>query len=177
MVEQELSSILQEVWSPSSTLRDLTSIYQSLNRKDRQMPPKKKGAASPIKKEPTSTSLVPVTPTLSVPEPVKSELDEMKKDGEKNKQDNLSLAKEMPTEMYEGIKEALIEAGVKESEIEEAMKYVLPPEVWQELIRNYYKQKPKNLVSGARTLPAPQQQITTESQKKRFKKLAGILKD
>lgn len=94
----------------------------------------------------------------------------MKKQAEQDREKLIALAKEDPKALLTGIGRQLAILGVEENEIEKAMNYVLPPDVWRMATQMYTKQK--RLGSGAKALPAAQ---LAESQKKRFKKLAGII--
>ena len=100
-------------------------------------------------------------------------LDLMKtKAAQRNETELIALARNNPKGMWKGISAELFKIGVEENEIEKEMSYVLPPDVWAALVKSYSEQEPKKLGSGAKALPAAQ---LAESQKKRFKKLAGII--
>jgi len=94
----------------------------------------------------------------------------MKKQAEQDKENLIALAKEEPRALLTGIGRQLATLGVERGQLQQAIQDVLPPEVWRIATQFYTSQK--RLGPRARALPAAQ---LAESQKKRFKKLAGII--
>ena len=94
----------------------------------------------------------------------------MKKQAEQDKEKLIALAKEEPRALLTGIGRQLATLGVERGQLQQVIQDVLPPEVWRIATQFYTSQK--RLGPRARALPAAQ---LAESQKKRFKKLAGII--